>query len=354
MLTLPIENQNFNEYLKIMKKFLFSLGLGLAMMACAQETPYKVIAPLPVEDGNLVYLYNFDTGEKVDSVEVADHTAVFTGTVDEPWVARIIGPDGSRYGTFILEQGTLSINPKTRQASGLMLNDAYNEMMDSVQAIFNGIKPGMSESEQEAIIGKASDKMKKDITDNLDSPIGYLLFLDYSSFLDTPEMLAFLDENPDLKQYKRVQGMVEAAEKKASTSAGNPYKDFEVEYDGKVQKFSDFVGTGKYTLVDFWASWCGPCVREIKVIKEIYDEYADKGLQVVGVAVWDKPEDTLGAIDKLQIPWPVMMNAQSIPTELYGITGIPSILVIDPNGTIISRDARGDELKAVIAGALNK
>ncbi len=333
-----------------MKTLLSALCLCAALSTSAQEQPYKVIAPLPVEDGQIVYLYNFDSGEKLDSVAVADHSAVFTGSIDEPIVARIIGSDGQRYGTFILEQGTLAINQQLRRGVGCMLNDMLNEYSDSVQALAQTLQ-GKTPEEQQSIYDQMAAYMKQNIEDNLDSPVAYMVFMDYSNFIEGPEMLAFLEQHPQLKDYHRVQSMVAAEEKKAATSAGHPYLDFEVEYDGQMQKFSDYVGTGKYTLVDFWASWCGPCRREIKVIKEIYDQYAPKGLQVVGVAVWDKPEDTLGAIESLQIPWPVIMNAQTIPTDLYGILGIPSILVIGPDGIIVSRDARGDDLKAVIAKA---
>ena len=63
--------------------------------------------------------------------------------------------------------------------------------------------------------------------------------------------------------------------------------------DGVVTKLSDYAGKGNYLLVDFWASWCGPCRREIPVIKEIYEKYKSQGLSVLGVAVWDKPDDTM-------------------------------------------------------------
>ena len=101
---------------------------------------------------------------------------------------------------------------------------------------------------------------------------------------------------------------------------------------------------GRYTIVDFWASWCGPCVRQLKVIKELYAKYKDKGLDVVGVAVWDKPEDTEKAIKSHELPWPCIINAQTIPTDLYGIQGIPCILLINPDGIIVSRDKQGADL----------
>ena len=124
------------------------------------------------------------------------------------------------------------------------------------------------------------------------------------------------------------------------------FTDFTIEQpDGTKVSLSDYVGKGKYVLVDFWASWCGPCRGEIPNIKELYDKYHAKGLDVLGVAVWDKPEDTQAAIKELGIVWPQIINAQQIPTELYGIQGIPHIILFAPDGTIVARDLRDEAMK---------
>ena len=113
------------------------------------------------------------------------------------------------------------------------------------------------------------------------------------------------------------------------------------------------IASGKPVVIDFWATWCGPCMRQAAVLKEIYAEYHDKGLEIVGVAVWDAPQNTLEAIKTKELPWPNMLNGQTIPTDLYGISGIPCIIIIGPDGTILSRDKQGDELKADVRKALN-
>ncbi len=82
------------------------------------------------------------------------------------------------------------------------------------------------------------------------------------------------------------------------------------------------------------------------MIKEILEEYGPKGLEVLGVAVWDEPQNTLRAIENHQLPWQQIINAQTVPTDLYGISGIPCILLIAPDGTILSRDKQDEELRA--------
>ena len=87
-------------------------------------------------------------------------------------------------------------------------------------------------------------------------------------------------------------------------------------------------------------------MRQAAVLKDLYAKYHDKGLDIVGVAVWDEPANTLAAIKSHGLVWPNIINAQTVPTDLYGIMGIPCILLIGPDGTILSRDKQGDELVA--------
>ena len=133
-----------------------------------------------------------------------------------------------------------------------------------------------------------------------------------------------------------------------STAEGTMFKDFEVEG----VKFSDYIGKGKYVLVDFWASWCGPCIRQTAVIKDLYNEFKDKGLRVLGVAVWDEPDNTRKAIKDHDLPWECWLNGQTIPTDVYGISGIPCIILFGPDGKILSRDKQDDDLKADVRAAL--
>ncbi len=336
-----------------MKHFLTrAIAIALIALTACSQNKYKVIVPVDLDEGTVVYLNNYDTGEPIDSAVVADHSVVFTGPIDEPYVATLRSAQGKRLGTFILEEGSYAINDSTRRAVGSMLNDQYNSINDDLQAIANNYQAAQSEEEKEAIYTQYNDYMRKAADEHMDSPIGYLMFINMASSLEPDEVMEYANKNPDLKNYQRVQKLIDGAEKKIATSEGKPFVDFEIDYNGKIEKLSDYVGNGQYCLVDFWASWCGPCRREIPVIKEIYDKWGDKGLVVLGVAVWDEPADTEKAIAELGINWPVILNAQSIPTDAYGIPGIPCIILFGPDGIIVSRDARGDELKAVVDKAM--
>ena len=126
------------------------------------------------------------------------------------------------------------------------------------------------------------------------------------------------------------------------------FTDFEV----NGVKFSDYIGKGKYVLVDFWASWCGPCKREIPNIAAVYKKYAGENFDVLSVAVWDKVEDTKAAAKEHGVVWNQIVDAQRVPTDIYGIQGIPQIMLFGPDGTILKRDLRGEGIEAAVKEAL--
>ena len=156
--------------------------------------------------------------------------------------------------------------------------------------------------------------------------------------------------SPRLQENAFVQSLRKSIQIRENTAEGKMFTDFTIEdSDGKTVSLSDYVGKGKYVLVDFWASWCGPCKREIPNLKEVYAKYRSKGLEMLSVAVWDEPQATKDTARAYGVNWKQIINAQRVPTDLYGIEGIPHIILFGPDGTILKRDLRGEAIAEEIA-----
>lgn len=310
-------------------------------------------------DGTTAYLNSFDTGEKIDSTVIADGKAVFTGSVEEPTIATV-SFNGNRGYRFILESGETEIKDG-RAISNLnerfrAISDDYRQRSDSLMKL---IDENLSEAEQEAMYNAARLHMDSVLSEmmvaNIYNPIGYMLLLEKSFNMKADEFQEILKQYPHLANFQRIDRIKKGFEAREATSAGKQFTDFEIMQDGEAVKLSDFVKPGQYTLVDFWASWCGPCKKEIIIIKQLYEKYNSKGLQVVGVDVWETPEQAKEYLNENPLPWDVMLTGEGNEiTDKYGIKGIPCIILIDPDGKIVARDLFEEELVNTVATAMGE
>lgn len=342
-----------------MKLKYFPILGALALAACtatAAGDDYSLnIALPPTENGQTAFLVDYDNGEKLDSVVVEKGTALFTGKIEEPVLVRVL-VNGDRFGSLILEPGKLSM-----QRGGSVIGGELNRQLEDAIKGIEGIQAKAAAIPRDSSYSSEMAKLEAEYNSYIDSvikanaenPIGYMFFLEGAYEYDMPQLKAALEKYPQMKKYQRPGKLMAALEQKERTRPGNKFVDFTITNDTISQSLSDYVGKGRYTIVDFWASWCGPCIRETKVLKELREELASEPVDFLGVAVWDKPEDTKRAIERHQLPWEQIINAQSVPTDLYGISAIPCIILFGPDGTIISRDLQGEDLKASVRQALS-
>ena len=142
-----------------------------------------------------------------------------------------------------------------------------------------------------------------------------------------------------------VQAILPTLEARAHTAIGDQFTDFEVVQDPSdphsVVKLSDYVGKGKTILLVFWASWCEENRKEMPGLKSIYEKYHGDAFDMVSIAVSDAPENSLSAAKEMGITWNLIVNAQSIPLETYGVRRIPDMILFGPDGTILLRNFWG-------------
>lgn len=332
---------------------IIAIALGALAVSCASQSEggkYTVTAPaMPDDAGKMAYIVNFDSWDKIDSVLVEGESIVMNGTVTTALPARLI-VGNRRASTFILEAGDITID-SMGVASGTKLNQEYDEYMAAGDSLSVAFGKAETDSARQVIYDAYQELTQTAITTQAGNPIGFFAFTNLAYDLTPEELDSIIKVHPEYLEYTRIQKLQEMNNNLKATAPGTKFKDFTIEGDSTVS-FSQYVGNGKFTIVDFWASWCGPCRRAMPQLKELYDKYHSKGLDVLGVAVWDKPEDTKEAIEQLGLPWPQIINAQNVPTDIYGISGIPHIMLIGPDGTIIDRNLHGDTLNNIVKRAM--
>ncbi|MBO9563894.1 MAG: AhpC/TSA family protein [Niastella sp.] len=159
--------------------------------------------------------------------------------------------------------------------------------------------------------------------------------------------------SPALKQTSLGKDIITQLAAPEVTQIGKPAPDFEqAAPDGKRIKLSDF--RSKYVLIDFWASWCGPCREENPNLVAAYQQYKDKGFNVLGVSLdaGGQRAAWLQAIEKDQLHWAQVSDLKgwdNAAAKLYGVRGIPANFLVDPSGKIIARDLRGKVLQEKLA-----
>lgn len=319
-----------------MKKILPAILAAALLVGCAEKKTFNVSIPVPEDfKGQTVVLLNSLTDDTIGLTTAADTIVSITGEIEKPTLATVVC-NSMPLAQLVVEPGNITLAEGL--AKGTPSNDAYAALSDSAQ---------VDGADVEALVVNF-------MTQNPSNPYSLPLLTQFAYLADLNLVDTIVGSNPEVKDDPRIAALRTAAEARQHTSAGGNYIDFTLtNAKGKEVSLADYVVGSKLTIVDFWASWCGPCRAEIPNLISLYNQYKDQGLQVVGVDVWERDtEDGIKAVEDMQIPYPVMYGGDRETTDIYGIMGIPTILLIDSEGTIIARDIRGTDLAAAVQSAL--
>lgn len=324
-----------------MKKTISVLGSALAAALLLISTGCQKKASLEMNfadkyEGKEVELISFEDSVTVARAMVKDGKASFQLPDSLPLpLLTLLTIDGRTRAYYVAESGKAELRDSMRVATGTPLNERLGTLMarlDSVENIDD--------------LTLYTDYAEKLYNENSDTPFGNYFGLEWMMYAAPERVDSMLAKHPDLAKMPRAQKYIKFAKLRKATAPGNKYIDLEGEdANGRKITLSQYIQPGKYTLVDFWASWCPYCIKEIPELKELYSSMKDKGVEIVGVAVRDSVDDTKASIAKHGIEWPVVFNTERRPYDIYGFSGIPHHILIGPDGNIIARGESAKQTK---------
>lgn len=241
---------------------------------------------------------------------------------------------------------------------GSMLNKRFNRYVlveDSIELEMEQHEEDADRTVYDSLEQRLHEAEWKSMVENFDNVIPvYNLALNGQFPMITPEQLSecmkeehAFAHHPDMG---RVWKFYWAMQKRLP---GQDYHDLELsDTTGTMHRLSEYVGKGHYVLLDFWASWCGPCLGSIPMMKKLHETYAERGLRIIGISLDSKREAWLSAIHRFNLLWIHLSDLKqwkSIASETYGIQAIPETVLIDPNGKIILTGLREKALEKKIA-----
>lgn len=363
-----------------MRTRLFIAAAAFGMLSAGAQTTINGSVKDTDFEGKTIYLTTYEgrTANTLDSAVVTGGKFQFKGTYTTPRVA-VMGfssPGSSAY--IILEQGDYSVELSGKRrmqvrTAGTPTQDAFNDyqllrqkyrnIQDSLARAYQQTSDSVRKEELTNEFMQSREDLQKESGDladkNANNYCGTYLMANVYNDLPVDRVKAFLANVPEALQsthtYQDIKANIEAKEK---TMPGKPYVDIKLsDPDGKAISLSDYVGKGKYVLVDFWATWCGPCMQELPNVVETYKQYKDKGLEIVGVSLDSKGDSWRQVIKEKNMVWPQMSDLKgwsSDAAKAYNIRYIPATILIDPSGKIVERDLRGEQLLKRMSELLDK
>ena len=357
---------------------LFSAAV-IALTAC-HSNAYKISGKVEgLKDGDTLYVTNdLQTGIPTDTLIVKDSKFELSGETDSTYIAMIYsGARNELNAPFFVEPGNITIKlvetPGGSRVGGTKCNEQWQELNDSVMTIGKEInriaehiygntidemeqQKGMEQIDKlnqrfSAIVVKTTEK-------NIKNEFGYFLLTYYpEELIDNQTRKKLIDKLPEEMQKRPViQEMLSNLKQADETAEGMTIKDFnQPGIDGTELSLMSEVAKNKITVIDFWASWCGPCRQEMPFMLEMFSKYKDKGLGIVGISLDEDSDSWKAATQQLNIPWIQMSDLKGWENAIakhFCVNSIPHTIVVDQQGKILKRGLRGEKLEEFVAKQL--
>ena len=367
------------------KSLLMLSVVAAGVLACSRNDAKYVITGINApQDGVVVYLVDRIVADDIDSAVVTNGTFQMKGkAAKDAFLGIVVGDYDCEYPLF--NDGVpIRINFADSSVTGSALNEKLTEcyqrnsrayarltrLIDDYLALPKEERDASEDqfaAQYEDVFQDFADTKLAIIEENMDNLIPVVFLenvpevLGYAKFDELVSSDAPFAKHPFVVDLKESLDAAMAEELKAddakSAFIGQKFLDLEeADTEGNLHKLSEYVGQGKWVLVDFWASWCGPCKSEMPNVAAAYKQYRDKGFEIVGLSFDSEKDLWEKAIIEWQMPWIHLSDLKSwksVASEVYAVNAIPDNLLIDPEGIVVARGLRGEALAKKLAEIFN-
>ena len=359
---------------------LIMTAAGLGLAACQSNT-YQIKGTIEdATEGDTLFLTtDMQQGTPRDTILVKDGQFEISGETDSTFFCVIYSKAEEALNVpLFVEPGTIKVKmskePGGSRVGGTAINDEWQRMNDSTMVIgkeINNIAEKVyanqeAGQEEQAKAMEQIDKLNKRFSGivlnfterNIKNELGYFLLTVYpEEIIPNKDRMRLIGMLPaDVRKREAIKQMEQLISNSEKTSEGATLPDFTMQsLTGTPISIMSEVSKNKITILDFWASWCGPCRQMMPQMLELYKNYKDKGLGIVGISLDEEAGVWQQASDDLGIPWPQMSDLKGWECEaakMFNITSIPHTIIVDQSGRILRRDLRGDQLDQFIAEQL--
>ena len=361
-----------------MKRITFIALASILLASCGGRNSYRIKGQIEgVEDGTVIILstLDYDGLNALDSTVIKDGKFTLKGKTDTAEVAVLTFDMGEmmRGCQLFLERGNIEVlidaESGNQYLAGTPNNEAFQKFYDDTE-VFNEEADEIEDKIRMTLAaqGDASEfysqmsdlqdrftaLLAQSIEENADKVYGYQQLMDNYSLFEPEDIMRLLEKlAPTFGHDMMLMQLTAMTQAQLATSLGHPYIDFEAPildkkygFESKVN-LAQYVEKNKVILLDFWASWCTPCINEIPNLKAAYKKFKSKGFEIVSVSVDDGTEEWIQAVKENGMNWIQLWNGEDMQNSAavkYSITAIPSTFLIDSEGTIIGRNLRDKEL----------
>lgn len=350
-------------------RYILNILVIFTLLSCSKSVKIDIEGRLTDNAASMVYLVV--DGMKPDTLASAavtrDNTFRLKGEVAEPTTAFICDDNGNTLSILLTESAKLRLRPLPEGGyitEGGPINDKYNLATNRLSDVARQImeldyESETAEEEYESLIARYHDILSTTITDNLDNIAGVELFLAQESRGMTAEdmRVRMAQFSPEMQGLSIMKQFADYIEQYARTEVGQPIVDMEINTITGRKPLSE-ICKGRWVLLDFWATWCEPCLREIPTLLQAYEKYAIRGFEICAVSLDMDPERWRTFVVENNLLWTNAIDSpnegESSAVELYGLQSIPANFLISPQGTIVAKNLYGEDLLHELAHHLGE